>query len=298
MTKYVSIGCNGSLGYMFSLPLCIRFFHRVANYKPIAVLVADEAYWISNPLRLHVLQQLNNMNGDCLIEFVGLMDPKYQLSTIAQSCRQHACALPYLRDDDLMIPGDADLLPLNGHWHNQHNPDTLPIALYYCNGAEPDYMNKHHFPTCYTSMRVGLWRELMDVVPGTPINEAIQNTFDYSGFDDKTGMDVWFQDQVYASKVIAESKYFPSQVMFIERDGHPPKDRIDRGGDKKDAQGNYIASSWPDEPDISGKVDAHLPRLPYLDSYWPSVRRLIAQAIPDELDWADVYRNRFMELMP
>lgn len=297
MIKYVSIGCNDSAGYMFALPLCVRFFHRVANYKPIAVLVADEAFWVTHPLRLHVLQTLNNMNGDCIIEFVGDLPDNYPKSSIAQSCRQHVVAMPWLRDSDLLMPGDADLIPLESSWHNQHNPDQFDIALYYCNGADPNYLESQHFPTCYTSMKVGIWREIMGIAPHGSIADAIRLTFTETGFHEKKGMDVWFQDQVHASNMIAQSRYYPARTMFIEREGHPPCTRIDRGGDKRGPNGEYIASTWPGDPDISGKIDAHLPRQAYSDFYWPSVRRLIEQAIPDEVEWADRYRERFVQIM-
>jgi hypothetical protein len=77
--------------------------------------------------------------------------------------------------------------------------------------------------------------------------------------------------------------WYPNECQMIERAGAPPFTRIDRSG-------------WPDHVDsIEGIVDSHVLRPADQPENWPRIRRLIELLIPDQLDFCDEYRERYVK---
>jgi hypothetical protein len=281
MNRWVAVGSNERLGYCFPLPITMQFWKDRIGYEPIAILTEDPGYWKATAVRRLVVEECKKQGR---VEWAG-HHPRFQSGTISQSARFHVAALD-LPGDDVLIPGDADLWPLSREFYYQHDPDFKAIGSYYANG----YNNRTHLPSCHISMRVSKWREVLDIDPADSIYEALVKTFERGKLAELKDMAVWYFDEHYLTKKIFEYTPDESELQRIDRVGHPPKDRIDRGGEDN--------RWWPAEPNITGMVDAHLPRPPFADEVWPSLGMIIRQAFGMDamMEWHK-YRERFVEAM-
>ena len=286
MNRRVAIGCTVGHDYSAFLPFVATLWRDRIGYEPTFFLVGSEIEWSAHRYAYIPYSYLIKEGFD--IRFVehieGIED-----GTIAQCVRQHAAASDYPLDD-LLICSDADLLPIRREFYYTHDPDKHAIGLYYSNGydSEKDW----HWPSCHYSMRVSTWREVMGL--DVPLAEAMRLNFSDYGLVAKMEAKrldpakywghVWFTDEFVASKKIKASRYYIGSIHFIEREGHPPCDRLDR-------------ACWPATYDIAGLTDCHSIRPIWNDDNWPRFRPLLQQLMPERIAWADEYRTLFRNAM-
>jgi hypothetical protein len=256
------------------------------GYEPSFFLVGTVDEWEHQPRAAIILDELRH--HELHVEFVDHI-PGAEDGTIAQCVRQHAAAHPY-PEDDILMPSDADLLPIRREFYHQHDPEKHAIGLYYWNGYPGE--EDRHWPSCHMSMRVRTWREVMGL--DVPLREAmVRNFSDYNlsakmaakrADPGKNWGHVWFTDEFIASLKVKESRYHPHGINFITREGHPPKDRLDR-------------SAWPAQYDVTQYTDVHSIRPIWNAVNWPRFRPIIEQTMPDKLAWADRYISDFRKVM-
>ncbi len=283
MMKVVAIGSNEVLDYAFSLPLAMMMWHPI-GYHPVAVLTEDEEYWHNTPLRAHVVRAAKRFGR---VVYVGAV-PGVDSASVSQLARlfMHCTGLwnattggPNATDDTLVIPSDADLWPLETSFYHQHDPEKHAVGLYYPNGTGEE----HHFAMCHISMSLTTSAEVLGG-KGETLNEAVRRVFATERQPEEyEGLPAWMFDQKWVSRRIVASRFYPDNTIKINRDGLPPKDRIDR-------------EKWPASPNISGMTDAHLPRVPY-HTHWESLLSIIHQRRPCEVEWAKQYRQQFVSLI-
>lgn len=285
MKRYVVMGSTTGHDYSFFLPIVCEAWKK-CGYEPVVFLIGDEAEW--STARTRDIRKILEWRGVTKkhVHFVTGIEP----ATLAQSIRLHAAADPFFKPYDLLIPSDADLIPIHRGFYEQHDLEQYAIASYYSNG----YIGENeHFPSCHISAQVGTWRGFMEYASKDP-REAMIATLKKHGIEQKMKDKeadqrknwgwVWFMDEHSVSSQIVKSRFYPDSFQRIEREGHPPKDRLDR-------------ACWPAKYDPSKYSDCHSIRPGWSDANWPRLRPLIKYLMPEHMDWIDDYRAKFREAM-
>lgn len=282
MIKRVAIGSTLGHDYSAFLPVTGLLWRERIGFEPTFFLVGTEQEWREHKYCSVVMRELDRFSFHYVFVpyMEGVEDP-----TISQCVRNVAAVYPY-DENDFLIISDADLLPIRKEFYHQHDPEKHAIALFYSNAYPIDEFP--HWASCHYSMKVKTWREVMKY-EGSTITDALAANFKEYGLaekmaakkaDPKKWVDVWFTDELVASRKIAASKYYPDQIMFITRDGHPPKDRLDR-------------ASWPFWADISKLTDCHSLRPLWNVNCWPRLRPVLHELLPTHKEWLDQYRDDF-----
>lgn len=282
--RIVTLGCSTVHDYSFLLPLsCLAWRERI-GFEPLVFLVGDEREWSAdergkvvclNALRHHKIR----------VEFVPHMEG-VEDATISQSVRLHAAALSDLDSESILTPSDADLIPLRRGFYVERFQE--PITSLYANGYLGE--EKTHLPTCHILARVKTWRSFMGL-NGYGIEAELKASFLAAGLAEKMAQRaadpkknwgwVWFLDEHHLSNRILSSGL---AVHRVDRDGHPPKDRLDR-------------SCWPESYDPSQYTDCHSIRPGWTPANWPRLRPLLAWALPQHLAWMEEYQRDFHRSM-
>lgn len=280
MTKRVAIGSTLQHDYSAFLPVVGLLWRERIGYEPSFFLVGTREEWFSHRYCSVVMRELDRYGFHyCFVPHMeGVED-----ATISQCVRNAAAVYPFA-DEDLLIISDADLLPIRKEFYHR-DEFKYAIHLFYSNAYKPEV---NHFPSCHYLMKVRTWREVMKY-QGETITDALAANFAEYGLaekmeakkaDPKNWVDVWFTDELVASKKIVASRFFPLATEFIEREGCPPKDRLDR-------------ASWPFWADISKLTDCHSLRPLWNVNCWPRLRPVLRQLLPNHVEWLDTYRNDF-----
>ena len=293
MTTFVAIGCSSWRDYNCLAPLTALFWRDVISLTPIVITVGDWDAPARPKIALDALFYHRILN-------VGIASVYgYEEPNVAQNVRQHSAALAYMKPDDWMMPSDADLWPLRRDFYHLHEKtENIKAVCLYANGdhfqgkevtltkaaAGTPYQT---LPTCHVVMRVADWRERYGLVAGESIGLATKRTLDVWLKPKQEGKDAsgasweaWMSDQRILTEKLCRADWFPREVVMVEREGHPPKDRIDR-------------SLWPDTIDFARMTDAHLLREPDSPANWAKLRPLVAHFLPQHLEWADDYITRY-----
>jgi hypothetical protein len=287
---------------------------RRVGFNPIVLLVGSREEWLASP-RLRV-------TADALLhhavehQFLGRIDG-YPDHTLAQNCRQHAGALPF-DDGDWLMPADADLWPLNVNFYRRFVQDHFRLVMLYSNGDHfqgkevtldrtSRGLGSQTIPTCHVAMRVRDWRAIYQPVAGD-VAASVKKSLDAwmpsrvstEGYN--ANMALWMSDQQLMTVALCQQPWFPSgpppqgegahavstpggTVLFVNRRGHPPVDRLDRSH----------AEDWASS-DVSRWVDAHVHRDPFSDEHWSSLHKLIEQTVPEHAAWAQEYRDAIVRV--
>lgn len=282
MIRRTAIGCTVGHDYSFFLPIVAYAWRDRIGYEPSFFLVGTREEWEAHKYAHRPLSAL--MQGGFHVEFVDHIEG-VEDATISQCVRQHAAAHDFPADD-LLICSDADLIPIRREFYYTHDADRFQVGLYYSNGYQGEV---NHFPSCHMSMRVRDWREVMGLDVG--LAEAMKRNFAEYGLAEamaakradpaKAWGRPWFADELIASKKIVESG---KSLQMIEREGHPPCDRLDR-------------AYWPEKYDAASLTDCHSLRPGWSDPKWPRLRPLLEQILPERMGFFDAYRAHFRELM-
>jgi len=296
MTKRAIIGSTLDHDYSFLSVIAALCWRERIGYEPSLFLVGTEEDWRSHRYGSVVLKAADDRSiHKVFVDRIQGVEDK----TVAQCCRQYAACHDFA-DSDYLMPSDADLLPIRKEFYHQHDPEKHPIALFYANAYIGE--EETHWPSCHTPMLAGTWREVMGLEIGR-MSECMRRNFEEYGLPDKMKAweaecaaakaanrpadskffwPVWFTDELVVSKKIKQSQYYPSRVLKIVRDGHPPKDRLDR-------------SSWPFFCDVNRYADSHSLRPGWSAPNWPRLAPFLKKLLPAHATWLDWYRVEFRE---
>lgn len=272
------LGCSHWRDYQFLLPMTALCWRERIGIEPVCLLTGN---W-DNPRGRVTKGYLRALEVET--HELGSLEG-YEDSTFAQNCRQHAAALPFPDEAWLML-SDADLWPIYREFYHQHEDFPGKFTLYYANGD-----HYQSFPTCHQTARAKDWRELYRLKPNGDVAGQCKWTLDgyiLPRIAGKTpaeaGWVAWMSDQWSSSEKIKAAPWFPGGTRQIERAGHPPVDRIDR-------------SVWPTGPlSITGMVDAHMPKAPNEETYWPKVRELLGLLLPARVATYSAFRDAYTAL--
>lgn len=271
MTKWVTLAADINPSFDFLLPVGGLVWRKVTGYEPLCLLAGPN--WDS-PIGQLVVDQLNAFG--MRHHLIGTLPEPYRTGVIAQMSRQHAACLD-LPEDDLLMTGDADMIPINGEWFNRWDESKL-VRLHYANS----YSYNFH-TTGYWTMRVKTWREVMRLDTSKSILDHLLERLDRWITRERDSWQEWYSDECVASAYLKLWPGYPSKCSMIEREGAPPVDRIDRSG-------------WPDRPSFEGKVDAHVLRPSWTTDAWPRMRWFLERLIPDQMKEVDSFHKRYVEV--
>lgn len=310
----VVIGCSTDRDYCFPLPITCLLWYDVVGYRPLAMLVGAEEDWLALPRAKLTLEALRHHGVSH--RFIGRTEG-YELHTTAQNCRQHAAALSFISDDAWIMPADADLWPLRRIYYHQHEGTKHRAVLYYANGDHFEGKDitlartakgwaSQTIPTCHAVVRAADWRAMyqpiVDDVPGSikkTLDAWLPSRTPVPGYD--RGMFIWMSDQQVMTEGLCQQPWFPhgappaemgprvsGSVLFINRRGHPPVDRLCRSVD-----GGAKSVIWQEPPDPSKWIDAHIHKAPDSEAHWATLLPIIDALAPQHSEWARKYREEF-----
>jgi hypothetical protein len=272
--KRVVLSCTHSSTYDFFLPISIRIWKKRIGYEPVVFLVGGPAEWNSGHRKV-VLDEV--YASKCPVTFIervpGIPDPN-----LSMSIRQHAAALPFIEESDLLIIGDVDLIPIRKEFYHQHDPLEFPIAIYH---AEMYW--RTYWPAYGPSMTAKVWREVMGLTVGDLMG-SLRRTFEAGKIEelisaqkaDYTDSRLWIFDEQYASSRINNSAY-SEKILKIG-----------------DGQSNRLCrNSFSDTVDVSKCIDFHCHRPGWSHENWKKIRGILSQVIPGDLQWLDRYQAEY-----
>lgn len=272
MTTHVTIGANEIRDYEFLAPLSALIWRDRIGFHPIVLLIPSS----TGPLQRRTLTAIDALREHDISSKVVQPVIEWETGRTAQQCRELVGCLD-LPDNDWAMPADADLWPIKKEFYQQHQIHDGRVVSYYSNGDHYQTL-----PTCHVTMQLHKWRQLYGVQAGDDITAAVKRNCD-AWLPTRRwqiwnhGMAMWMADQAIVSEKV---EALPEKYIRIERPGHPPVDRIDRG-------------NWQPLTDLI--VDAHLLRPSDQEPHWSKVRELFSKLVPQYLSWADDYRARYIE---
>jgi len=269
MPQLVILSSDRNVDYSFFVPLSSLLWQR-CRFQPVVFLVGTVEGWLNDAPSRVSLATAQEVGAHCV--FIGDVHGQ-RTSTVAQTVRLYPGLLDYALNT-YCLTADIDIWPLAPDWFNVRNT-TEPVHLFYANAY--DHVR---YPMCYIGMPSGVWREVMGH-GGEELPMVLQQQLDAGLGWNPCATAAWNYDERLFGDRIRSWTGYPHRCRMIDRMGAPPCDRIDR-------------SAWPVRPDPRGMIDAHLPR-PGFGSWWPSLRHLFNQVLPERGAWADAYREAFRE---
>jgi hypothetical protein len=275
MKKWVVLSCTPNSIYDFFLPIAVRIWKNRIGYQPAVILLGSEVEWCSG----HAGVVYREILGKERIEFFGGI-PDLPEATVSQSVRQHVAALEF-DPDDLLLIGDVDLFPVDRDFYHRYDPSSGPVGVYYAEMYEDVY-----WPAYGVSMPVRNWREVMGITVGDlkgslerTLLEGDVRTLVAAHDANPNDTRYWFFDERNTTRKIRESRFAGEVLRFsMSVNGKEPW-RV----------------KLPPKPVASSYVDFHCSRPGWNGENWPDIRHMLAQMIPDDLQWLDrylkVYRN-------
>lgn len=281
MSTRVIISASYWRDYSFSMPLGALLWREIVGFEPFLLVVGDWQREARTRLCYDFIKA-NKFDHFCIPE----IEP-YEVSTVSQNSRQHACVLDAFSDHEWLLLSDADLWPLKETFYHQHEITDKVCALYYSNGDHYQILEGFTgYPTCHMTMRAGTWREIMGLKKNNDLHGQLKNTLDTwlkprmaGKKPSDASWQAWMSDQWYASKRISEAPWHGTdRVLNIERAGHPPTDRLDRG-------------NWSSAPDLGPYTDTHVPKAPDQLPQWQGCRHILSQLMPHHMNMIDEFRD-------
>jgi hypothetical protein len=260
--------------YDFFLPISARIWRTRIGYEPLVFLVGTMKEWTQGHCGV-VLWELDRAGYH--VEMVDHV-PWVPDGNVSMSIRQHAAALGWLDEKDIVLVGDIDLFPLRRNFYHQNDLGKHPIVIYHAG-----MYNDRYWPAYGPAMSVSAWREVMGLETGD-LRASLLKTFrdgDIEGLIAAKNANykdsrIWTFDEEYASARIRSSRFYDG----ILRVGSSNEERLCR-------------NSWPDGARADKYIDGHCPRPGWSAENWPKIRALLSQVMPEDLSWLDQYVTEY-----
>ena len=270
MNTFAVISSSRNHSYDAFLPMTALMWRRVVGFEPLVLLTDTAAEWGGTKVGTVVLSTLLDLKVN--VHFIGHIEG-YLEAQASQSSRQHAAAL-IMNEDDVLITADQDMWPLNHDWFRRHDPAKYAVTLWYANAYGPVVhpSSPPYHCTPYVGATAKVWREVMGLRQTGEIASQLQDNFDRTLGRSHDSWMAWWHDELFFGSRLKAWHGYPSQCQFIEREGQPPRDRIDRSG-------------WPNSYSkefLAGIVDAHCIRPPLVAPNWQPLRDLLMHYLPEE----------------
>lgn len=271
MKKYIVLSVNDNPDYYYFLPLT-KWAWEYFGWGVIVLYSRNDITDFRTSL-MSKLEELSIQTIDGLFRptIIRCNDIGYKTSMVAQISRLYAACLT--SDDDILMLGDIDLLPLGDHWQ----PNGNPIVWNF------DLTGYTEYPMCFVSMKGKQWKEVMRI-EGNDIKQNIKRDLDSmpnAKSDDFHKF--WGVDQQLITQRLK-----PFKPTIINRGQYPngyARGRVDRG-------------AWT--LDHKEFIDAHLHhQIHHKQNDWKfqQTLELLRKVWPEEnFDWYIEYHNEFKRL--
>lgn len=279
--NYVVISVDQNPFYSFFAPLTTFGWSRLMGFHPIVFVVPGVQTLIRDAVR--------DMGGIVVeLDSAGKLAGTPE-STLMQTARLYAAALPFVRPNDTIITGDADMMPLGREYFEQ-SKDTRPGEILVL-GNHPATLKHNQYPMCYLSMQARTWGTVMEFSAtanrgGGAVEDAMRRVLAPAG----ESAHRWTFDQT-----TLYDKVQRWERSAHERDGGARKivlvpwrnrDRLDFRV-KRDV--TYAPSrEW---------IDSHMLRPGFTKRNWPRLKDGLLLHICDAttMSYFDTYRARFVK---
>lgn len=307
----VAIGCSPDRDYSFLIPFTALLWREHIGHHPLIFLVGNEEIWRSRHHTNATLQALDKHQISREFVFV----ENHPAGSIAQNARHHAAAVESIFPETWIMLADADLWPIARPFYHQHETFAGRAVCLYSNGDH--FSSKHDvlsrfdagggfqsIPTCHVTMRAKDWREIYEIIPGD-VSGSTKKTFEkmepWLARCSDQNLARWCCDQWYVTERLCRQPWFPSMavtppcppegrtlasenVLFVERYGHPPLNRMDRSIGSWKEYGTFDISRW---------TDAHVHKNPTSPEHWADELRVIQALLPHQAKWAQTYYDEY-----
>lgn len=250
MDKYVVLSVNDNPDYLHYAPLTVWCWAQF-GYKTKLFYLGK-----NNDREKFVLNFCEEMGAEIFI-----VNPieGYRDDTVIQ-CARLMCGY-HAKQDDILMTGDIDMIPLSDYWHN----DNL-LRVYGW-----DLTGRGHIPICYISAPAMAWLLLIKEVN---LKQLLDK---YPQAKDPDFYKYWFTDQDIITERINKTGF-----SSMDRGQYPngyAYGRVDRG-------------DWKlDHPEY---IDAHLPRQAWLnETAMNQVLGLLQKCHPKAVGWFKLYTEDF-----
>jgi hypothetical protein len=194
---------------------------------------------------------------------------------------------------------DADIFPMKREFYHQHGGSGRLVS-YYSNGN--NFISKENvlaiaerrgeyqdLPTCHLAMQAKTWRDLF-ANAGMKPRDSMKRMLDAwllprqeAKTPSEASWQAWMSDQRIATEKLCRASWFPDEAAFIQREGQPPIDRLDRAH----------PSDW-DPMNVNRWTDCHTIRPIDQSPNWEKVRPIFANLLPDHIERIDRFREAFI----
>ncbi len=200
----------------------------------------------------------------------------YQDETIVQVARLYAACLN-LQDDDYIMTGDVDMIPLSDYWKPDYNVLTV---------WGHDLTEHNHYPICYIGAPRKEWKRIMMLESNWELLENMTDDLNVlpNARTESDPVKRWVVDQDLITHRIGRYKGIVNSVPRGTLPSGYPIGRVDR-------------SSWTLNHPVL--IDCHLMRGIY-DHHDSLVKtmELLAKAFPEySFDWFINYTRDFAQLL-
>lgn len=260
MTKYIVLSVNESPQYCFYLPLTVWAWRRF-GFEPIVFYTHE-----TNGLILAHKYIKINFSHKLNVE-------DYKSETVAQISRLYAACL-YGHDNDMIMTGDVDMLPLSNYWNLEQ--DKINIFGW-------DLTIFQHIPICYIAMKRTRWMEVMGLTSHL-YNTMIKRDLDSMPNAKSTEFEKWWSvDQQLITDRINAVQFEKNIVYRGSGPNGYPIGRVDR-------------SAWT--LDHTELIDCHMMRNIYTNpDNLAKTMLLLYKAFPnDNFDWFTQYVEEYKQL--
>jgi hypothetical protein len=198
----------------------------------------------------------------------------YRSETLAQFSRLYAACL--IHDDEYIITGDVDMIPLSDYLHRDFDNRNL---------FGKDLTNGHMYPMCYAGMTSRKWREFLDLEAADPIPYIERDLASIAEKAlSKEFSDYWYVDQRFLTDKV---------IQF----GENHFNSIERGRDKSGlARGRIDRAHWQWEK-TAKYIDCHMLRNSYSDEAFMHTYDLISFTLKQEIPWMREYHEQFKQIL-
>lgn len=189
MKRHIVLSVNQNEDYAYFVPLTC-FLWRKFGWEPILFYIGGRPDYIDLAI-----------SEECPVYLDPI--PGIRDSTIAQVSRMYGARFAD-NDDDIVMLGDIDLLPLGNHWH----PDGSQVTVY-----NHDLTGHTEIPMCFVATTANKWKQIMDLT--NVFGDINRDLAKYENAKSDDFYKFWGCDQQILTDRL--KKYGYENIKFIDR---------------------------------------------------------------------------------
>lgn len=277
MKKYSVISVDSNHNYLFLAPISARCWRKI-GYDPIIILVSDGVSQHN--------KSLLKETAKCKILEVDKIS-NFRTCNIAQISRLFVSICNFFQENDYVIYGDADMLPLSERWFNQQDWDKK-IHLF-----DAEELNYTRHKMCYIGAKIKKWRQLFNLRPEKLFNDYVKEHLESFVGEDIDWSGGWNYDEKFLFECLKKDPDYPSQCQMIVR-GHNRFGGRNYRVDKVEALWKTLMLEYL----TSHIIDIHVPQKSYEGEIWEDLKIMLRNLFnKDEIEFFEEYKENFISLL-